>query len=295
MKKIILNSYAKLNLYLAVLDKRKDNYHTIETIFERIDLCDKITLESRKDKKITVSCNSPFIPQNGSNLAYKAAQLLQKDWNIDKGVDIKIIKRIPVGSGMGGGSSNAAAVLRGLNKLWSLNLNISKLDNYAKEIGADVSFFIYNIPFALGRQRGDSITQIHTLGKRRFWHILVVPRIKVSTPLIYKKWDEYSEVPSERLTIPQYDVKLLISAIEKNNLFLLSSVIFNSLEQITTKVYPQIRRIKEKFIQIGLKSFLMSGSGPTMFGFVSSRKEALSLQERLKKNRSWQVFVTHTV
>lgn len=291
---LTLNSYAKLNLYLAVLDKRKDNYHNIETIFERIGLCDKIIFSSRPDKKIKIACDLPGVPLNSSNLAYKAARLLQNSLKLDKGVDIKIIKRIPVGSGLGGGSSNAATVLTGLNKLWGLNLSRHKLVTYAKKIGADVSFFIYDTPFAQGLGRGDKIKQLNSLKRRRFWHILVVPAIKVSTPLIYKKWDRHFPHKGAGLTMPAYNVNILPLALRKNNFSLLSKTLFNGLEQITVRIYPEIKRIKEKLAQFGLKSILMSGSGPAVFGFVSSRKEARVLANKLKKNRVWQVFVTPT-
>ena len=125
---MVLNSYAKLNLYLEVLSKRKDSYHNIKTIFERIDLCDKIVLKVRKDKKINLISHSPGLPRDSSrNLAYRSAELLQTRLNLDKGVDIQIIKRIPVAAGLGGGSSNAATVLMGLDKLWRLNLSREKL------------------------------------------------------------------------------------------------------------------------------------------------------------------------
>lgn len=326
---LTLNSYAKLNPYLAVLDRRKDNYHNIETIFERIDLCDKIIFNRRPDKKIKITCDSAGVPLNSSNLAYKAARLLQDSFKPAGGLDLKIIKRIPVGSGLGGGSSNAATVLKGLNKLWGLGLSRHKLVGYAKKIGADVPFFIYDVPFAQGLGRGDKIRRLNSLERRRFWHILVVPAIKVSTPLIYRKWDiKYNRASAKAgltphlfniqkipkymnpallrkygmnkikgagLTIPPYNVNILYLALRRNNFSLLGRALFNGLEQITAKTYPEIRRIKEKLAQLGLKSVLMSGSGGAVFGFVSSRKEAGALAAKLKKNRGWQVFVTRTL
>ncbi len=295
MNKLVINSYAKLNLYLKVLGKRKDGYHNLETIFERISLCDKITLNTRSDTKIRIISSCLDIPKDKSNLAYKSAKLLQDSFNLNKGVDIKIIKRIPVGSGMGGGSSNAASVLTGLNKLWGLNLSQQKLAVYARKLGADVPFFIYNTPFAKGTQRGDKIKPLGGHSKVKFWHILVVPRIKVPTPLIYKKCDELNINAIEALTIPKFNVKVLSSIIAYKDLSLINKMLFNSLEQITVKLYPEIRRIKEKLIELGLKSTLMSGSGPTVFSFIYSGKEGVSLFRQLKGNNFWQIFVTHTV
>ena len=286
---MILNSYAKLNLYLEVLNKRKDNYHNIKTLFERVSLCDKIILKSRRDKKIRIICNLPDVPCDNTNLAYRSAKILQDVFHIDRGVDIKIIKHIPVGAGLGGGSSNAASVLVGLSKLWRLKLVQEQLLAYARKIGSDVPFFIYNSPFAFGEGRGDRIKPLEALDNARLWHILVVPKIKVSTPLIYKKWDTHST-----LTSPQYNVKILNLGLRKNDLSLIGKALFNSLEQVSAKLYPQVRRIKKKLINLGLKAILMSGSGPAIFGIVSSRKEALSLCRQLKKNRLWQVFVTRT-
>jgi len=290
--KLVLNSYAKLNLYLEVLGKRKDSYHNIQTLFERIGLSDKIILKSRRDKKIRIICNARQVPKDNTNLCYRSAKLLQDGFKANKGVDIKIIKRIPVGAGLGGGSSNAAATLLGLNKIWGLALSRAKLVALAKKIGSDVPFFIYDRPFAEGTSRGDRIRPMPALNKVRLWHILIVPGIKVSTPLIYRKWD----VRTFKLTRPKYSVKILTSAIRKKGPELTGGVLFNSLEQVSAKLYPQITHIKERLKEKGIKSILMSGSGPAVFGIVSSGKEAVSLSRQLKgENKFWQVFATRTI
>ncbi len=298
MNTLSLNSYAKLNLYLEVLHKRKDTYHGIKTVFERIGLADKIILKIRRDRKINVTCNVASVPKDNSNLAWRSAQLLQDKFNIDKGVDIKIIKHIPVGSGMGGGSSNAACVLTGLNKLWELNLTRNNLAGFAAKLGCDVPFFIYNIPFALGEARGDKIKPLKALAKVRLWHILVVPKIEVSTASIYKRWDKYSRaIKKERagLTIPKYSVNILNLALKKKDFSLIGDALFNSLGQVTAALYPQINAAKKKLMQLGAKSILMSGSGPAVFGVVSSRKEALFLYRQLKRDSSFcDVFVSRT-
>jgi 4-diphosphocytidyl-2-C-methyl-D-erythritol kinase len=288
---LTLNSYAKLNLYLEVLNIRKDQYHNIKTIFERISLSDKIILRSRQDKKIKIICSSPEIPKDNSNLAYQSAQLLQMSLNINRGADIEIIKHIPVGSGLGGGSSNAAGVLVGLNKLWRLNLSQKELVSYAGKVGCDVPFFVYNISFAQGRARGDKIRQLELLDNVRFWHILVVPKLMVSSARIYKEWDSLRM----KLTKPKYNAKILTSALRTFNFALIGEALFNSLEQVTTKLYPQVRRIKEKLKAMGAKSILMSGSGPAVFGIVSSRREGQVLYRQLKEEyRFWQVYLTRT-
>jgi 4-diphosphocytidyl-2-C-methyl-D-erythritol kinase len=291
MLQLAINSYAKVNLYLAVLNKRKDNYHNIKTLFERISLHDKIILKSRPDKKIKIICQDPLVPQGNANLCYRSAMVLQERFNIKEGLDIKIIKRIPVGSGLGGGSSNAASVLSGLNKFWRLNLPLKRLAKLGGCVGSDVPFFVYNTSFAKGCGRGENIKPLRGLKSLCLWHILVVPKIAVSTPLIYRKWDTYS-----RLTRVEPDVKLLILALRRGDILEAGKYLFNSLEKVTENEHPVVRRIKEKLAKLGLKSILMSGSGPAVFGIVSSRKEAVTLNRRLSKGNSpWRIFVTRTV
>ena len=308
MTTMVLNSYAKLNLFLQVRNKRSDNYHNIITLFERISLCDKIIISQRKDRLIKVSCSDPAVPTDESNLCFKSAKLLQEYSGRYDGLDIEIIKHIPVGAGLGGGSSNAAAIFLGLNKLWELNLSRKKLCDLAAKVGSDVPFFIYDANFALGSGRGERIKPLKTLRKARFWHVLAVPKIHVSTPLIYRKWDSFSgltppfrnrqnkkELERAGLTKPVYDVKLLIFALRKGKTFILAESLFNSLEAVTTKIYPEVKRVKQEFIESGVNSVLMSGSGPAVFGIVSSRKEAVTLSEKLKKsNESWRVFIVRT-
>lgn len=309
---MVLNSYAKLNLYLEVLSRRKDNYHNLETIFERIDLADKIILKSRRDNRIIITSDSREVPTDESNLAWRAAQLLKDKFNLKTGIDIKIIKRIPVASGMAGGSSNAASVLMGLNKLWELRLNKRKLLEFAKSLGADVPFFIHNYPFAKGLGRGDEIHPLNSLEKARFWHIVVVPRIQVSTASVYQKWDKIPQkaphlwthsrlnkkpgyFKGAGLTTPYSNVKMLTFALRRNDFSLIKRSLFNSLEKASIKLYPEIARIKEELVRLGLKSILMSGSGAAVMAIVSSRKEALSLGRQLKRNRFWRIYVTRTI
>ncbi|MFH0738376.1 MAG: 4-(cytidine 5'-diphospho)-2-C-methyl-D-erythritol kinase [Candidatus Omnitrophota bacterium] len=300
MDKLILNSYAKLNLYLLVLNKRPDKHHNINTLFEKISLCDKITLQNRSDAKIRIISSSPCLPKDYTqNLAYLAAQLLQNTYALSRGVDISIIKNIPVGAGLGGGSSNAATVLLGLNKLWGLRLSRVKLIRLAKELGSDVAFFLYDTPFALGENKGDKIRELKALKNTRLWHILIVPKIRVSTPSIYKGWDRLlaSGETSKRvgLTRARYDVKMLILAIKKKDLSLISPKMFNGLQQVTTKVYPAVGRIIKALRSLGLGAILMSGSGPAVFAIIPSRKEAANLSRRLKaEDKQRRVFFVRT-
>jgi len=315
---VILKSYAKLNLYLAVLNKRKDNYHNIETLFERIDLHDTIILKKLPDNTIKIICSHPDVPADASNLCYKSAKLLQDNCAVNCGVEIKITKRIPVAAGLGGGSSNAASTLIGLNKLWRLGFSKDKLAQLGRLIGADVPFFIMNTPFAIATGRGDKIKPLARINKARLWHILAVPGIKVSTPLIYKEWDSRclrnnrgkpwlthstslrvnSEIKGktiEELTKPLGDVKLLPSVIIGNKLFCRPDLLYNGLEEATVRLYPEVKRIKKRLTDLGVQAVRMSGSGPAVFGIVASKRDALCLAGSLKKqDRSLKVFVIST-
>lgn len=290
---MVLNSYAKLNLYLKIIARRRDGYHDLDTVFERIDLADKIILKSRLDNKIKIITPSSQIPKGKANLAWRAARILKDNFKIKSGVDIKIIKHIPPAAGLGGGSSNAAAVLMGLNKLWKLGLNQRRLISLGKSLGADVPFFICNLPFARARSRGDQIRSLKALGNSRFWHIVVVPKARLATALAYQKWDETAQ--KVRLTRPDSDVRMLTSALKRKDFSLISRGLFNSLEEASFKLCPEIQKVKERLSSLGLKSILMSGSGTAVFGMLSSRKEAESLGRQLKRNRLWRIYTTRTI
>lgn len=287
---MVLKSYAKINLFLLVNGLRKDAFHDITTLFERISLYDTISIKLRRDKKINIISASKDIPLDSSNLALRSAKLLQDKFQVNRGADIEIIKRIPVGAGLGGGSSNAAYVLLGLNRLWKLRLSRDRLAELAAEIGSDAAFFIYGCRFALGRGRGENIEPLGTLRDLRLWHILVVPKIHVSTPLIYKGWDRL-KAKKVGLTKPKYNVKILTLALINNDPVGITKALFNSLEPVTFGLYPEVKQVKERLLQLGVNSALMSGSGPAVVGITSSRKEALLLSKQLQQeNSSWRVF-----
>ena len=271
--------------------KRKDNYHNLVTLFERIDLSDTVILKKRKDSLISVFCDHPQVPSGRSNLSFRAAELLQDACGVKKGVDIVIKKHIPVGAGLGGGSSNAAATLLGLNKLWGLHLNLSRLVSLAGKIGSDVPFFIYDTSFALGRARGDKIRPLAHMKKLRLWHLLAVPKVHVSTPLIYRKFDHFSG-----LTSSTYNVNILTSALKKNPVYLEPGLLFNNLEAVTQKEFPQVERLKFKLQNlIGFNSVLMSGSGPAVFGIVASKKEAFLFSRKLSaQDKGVRIFLVRT-
>lgn len=287
---MVIKSYAKVNLFLKVLDKRPDNYHNLESLFERISLFDKITLKNRPDNRIKITCDHPGVPVNESNLCFKAAKLLQDEFGIDKGLDIKISKRIPVGAGLGGGSSNAASVLIALNKLWKLNLTKAKLAKFASKIGSDAVFFVYEAPFAEARGRGEKIHVLNKLNKVKLWQVLIAPKVHVSTPLIYSKFDQFSG-----LTKSASNVKILTSILVRKYPVSSPGLLFNSLEQVTLKLYPEVRRVKETLKAFGSENILMSGSGGAVFAIVPSGRKAAVLVKRIKRVvKPWQAFAVST-
>ncbi|MBM3248655.1 MAG: 4-(cytidine 5'-diphospho)-2-C-methyl-D-erythritol kinase [Candidatus Omnitrophica bacterium] len=285
MRSIRLKSPAKINLYLKVLRKRKDGYHQIKTVFERIDLFDELLLKTRKDQRIKIYCRHPAVPTDNSNLVYKATQLLRQDFlNKSTGLDIRITKRIPVAAGLGGGSSNAASVLMGLNKLWNLGVNKEELRHYADKIGSDVPFFISESSFAVGTGRGEKIKNLPK--PRVLWHILVVPHNKLSTKEIYSSLNL-------RLTKKEENVNMLVRALKSFDLSRLKNYITNDLEKVASRKLPKLFSIKKKLKKLGVGVFCLSGSGPAVFGILKSRKEAEQKARKLK-SRNLQVFVVRT-
>lgn len=295
---LAVKSFAKLNLYLQILNKRKDNFHNLSTLFCRIDLADTIILRNRKDGLIRIKCGSRHVPCGEKNLCRRAAELLKQEFGLSFGLEIDIKKHIPVGAGLGGGSANAASTLSGLNKYWKLKLSKRKLANLGAELGSDVPFFIYNTRFALGSGRGDRIKPLASLKKLRLWFILIYPEIKVSTPLVYKEFD--SCLPAGRvfseLTKPRSNVKLLTSELLKKGKGISSGCLFNDLEAVTTSLYPVVNQVKNALCGMGLEKIMMSGSGPAVFAVCDCQKQAQGLKNKLvKKYKSWQVFVVSTV
>lgn len=293
MKTCKIKSYAKINLYLGVFKKRKDNYHRIITLFERINLCDEIYLKPRPDKKIRIICNNSRVPKGKANLAYRAASLLRRDFAINNGLDIKIIKRIPLAAGLAGGSSNAASVLLVLNRLWNLNLNRKKLLCYGKMLGMDVPFFLVDTSFAVGRGRGDEIRVLGAL-KKRFWHILIVPKLKVSTKAVYNRLDKIFKPSDTGLTKATRDVKLLGQRLKRGKIPLIRKSLFNRLQMATFNLYPSLKQLNKMLLNLGRQAILMSGSGPAMFGIVSSRKEASILCRKLSSIGNCDMFIART-
>ncbi|CAH0312092.1 4-(cytidine 5'-diphospho)-2-C-methyl-D-erythritol kinase [Peribacillus simplex] len=255
--KLMEKAPAKINLALDVLFKRPDGYHEVEMIMTTVDLADRIELKEIKGNHIQILSHNRFVPDDHRNLAYQAAFILKERFGINKGVSITIEKNIPVAAGLAGGSSDAAATLRGLNRLWKLGLSMDELAEIGAEIGSDVSFCVYG-GTALARGRGEKIT--HLPAPPKCWVILAKPTIGVSTADIYKR------LQTSKMEHP--DVPGMITAIMENNYHDVCEGLGNVLEQVTLQLYPEVANIKDQMKTFGADSVLMSGSGPTVFGLV---------------------------
>ena len=285
MNRFVLSSPAKLNFYLKVQNKRPDGYHNIITVFERIDLADVISFRDTSDGKIRIHCAHPHVPTGRKNLVYRAAQLLQKECGVKRGVKITIDKRIPVAAGLAGGSSNAATALLGLNRLWKLRLAKPKLIAFAKKIGSDVAFFLYDASWGVGRERGDLVKKLQICPK--FWHILVVPRVKIYSA------DVYGALKLQ-LTKKDDNVKLLIHNLKKGNILEACRQMENDLETEIIRRFSRLKDLKESLKSLGAKGVLISGSGPSVFGVVANKRKAESIRSVLSKRFS-QTFIAKTL
>lgn len=259
---------AKINIFLRITGRRPDGYHLLDSLMVPISLCDEIQIETGREAErktgshILVTCDDPTLPTDETNLAYKAAALLCKEANVQARIAISLRKRIPAGAGLGGGSSDAAAVLKGLNALLSLGFDESRLCSLAARLGADVPFFIPCRP-ARVQGIGEILTPLPALPPK--WFVVVVPSFGVSTPWAYRRFDELpplADATSNMSLIPgQWPAKQLL---------------VNDLERAVIPEYPLIGELKDKLLHFDAESALMSGSGSSVFGMFDDRARAES-------------------
>ncbi|MBU5335794.1 4-(cytidine 5'-diphospho)-2-C-methyl-D-erythritol kinase [Intestinibacter bartlettii] len=281
MNSIKLKSRAKINLSIDVLGKRQDGYHLVEMIMQTIDLYDLIEISEREDNQIIIKSTSNEIPLDCNNLVYKAADLIRNTFDINKGVEIYIKKNIPVAAGMAGGSSNAAAILVGLNKIWNLNLSDQKLEEIGLKLGADVPFCI-NGGAVLASGIGEELTPIKGLSKD-VCILVCKPDLFVSTKEIYECIDSKH---IEKRPNNQF----LIDCLKNENTRQLAENMFNVLEEVTVDKHPVIQQIEDIMTRNKALGAMMSGSGPTVFGLYENREDALKCKSILEKQFK-QTFV----
>jgi 4-diphosphocytidyl-2-C-methyl-D-erythritol kinase len=274
-------SPAKINLFLQVLGKRPDGYHDLMSLMCCIGLYDTVSLTFGV-KNITVSCHHPGVPEDDKNLAFGAAHLFLKTLNKNEGVKIVIQKQIPVAAGLGGGSSNAAAVFLGLNRYYGYPFSTEELMSMGLSIGADVPFFIFQKP-AIATGIGEKLEAYQNLKNLKI--LLVFPDFSVSTADVYKKLN---------LGLTKCEKKLKSFLLNKQR-FDPRYHLCNDLEAVTASTYPVIKTVKEALLSHGALGALMTGSGPTIFGLFSDSNAALKASQALFRIHKWETYLADMI
>ena len=276
MRELKLKARAKINLGLDVVRKREDGYHEVRMIMQMINLYDKIMLRKKTEPGITVTANLSYLPVNEDNLVYRAAKLLMDEFQVDGGLEIELQKYIPVAAGMAGGSTDAAAVMVGVNRIFQLGLNKKQLMERGVKIGADVPFCIMR-GTALAEGIGEELTPLPAMPHCSL--VIAKPKIHVSTKFVYGnlKVRELTEHP---------DIDGQVQALRENNLEQLVARMGNVLETVTIPAYPVIDEIKHTMMKYGAMGAMMSGSGPTVFGIFEKEDKAQEVCRLLKKDKA---------
>lgn len=263
-------AYGKINLSLDVTGQLPNGYHSVSMIMQSVELCDVVDIEKKQTKEITVTTDNPQIPDGRENLAYRACELMICEFDIPYGFDVKIKKNIPLAGGMAGGSTDAAAVMRGINEMCNLGATTEKLMELGVLLGADIPFCIQQKP-ALAEGIGERLTPI--VGLSKDLHILLVnPNILISTKEIYNRID----IKKSYNTI---DNKALVSALEKRDLSLARENMKNVMQDVTSEICPEIDLIIKKLYNSGAKVALMSGSGATCYGVFEDKNTAINAEK----------------
>ena len=282
MYTIQMKALAKVNLGLDVIRRREDGYHEVKMIMQTLDLFDHVTLEKRDEAGITLETNLSFLPVDEQNIAYRAAKMLMDEFQIPGGLHIKIEKNIPVAAGMAGGSTNGAAVLYGMNKIYQLGLSTKELMERGVRLGADVPYCILR-GTVLSEGIGEVLTPVAPMPD---CYILVAkPPISVSTKHVYEnlKLDQIKTHP---------DIDGMIDALAAKDLVGITSRMENVLETVTIPEHPEIQLIKDQMMEAGALNALMSGSGPTVFGIFEDKEQGMKAREYVEeKGLARQIYL----
>lgn len=278
-----IKAYGKVNISLDVVGKREDEYHLLSMIMQNIDLYDEIEVE-KQQCGIILECNKSYVPVDNRNLAYKAAEIFKERYDIVDGVKINIEKNIPVSAGLAGGSTDAAAVLKVMNKLFNVNATEEELMELGLKLGADIPYCIHG-GTALCEGIGEIITPIKPFRDKIV--VLVKPAFGVSTKEVYKNFN-LEKVKQHPKTAE------IINAIENDDLNFVASNMKNLLENVTLRKHKILIKIKEEMNACGAINSMMSGSGPTVFAFFDDMLKAQRCFEKMKKKYS-DVFITRTI
>jgi len=282
MERISLHAPAKINLRLDILGERPDGYHEVRTWIYPISLADELHIEKINTAQITISSTHPELTTGEENLAHRATALFLKERALSGGAQIEIIKRIPLAAGLGGGSSDAAAVLKGMNVLWGERIPSEGLMALGAQLGADVPFFIFGKGALMG---GKGERQIKMLPPLKLWMLLINPGSPLSTKQVYQqgKWGLTKKGEDTRISMPSQDL-------EKMGKFL-----HNDLEGPALEFMPIIDILKGRLLEAGAQGVLMTGSGPTVFGLFGEEAEARRAAGNLKMEEGWLSFIAHTL
>jgi len=272
MDVIFLKAYAKINIGLNIISTRQDGYHNIETILQQIDLFDEIVIRKNSGYQISIRSDNRKVPENKGNICYDAVKLIQQVSGIKEGVAIEIRKRIPIGSGLGGGSSNAASVLIGLQQLWHLQLTKEDLHELALKLGADVPFFLVG-GTALATGIGEKLKPIDA--PFNSYCVIIYPNIEISTTWVYKNFN-FS------LTKTKKSIKLSHIFFHRFHISNLKNVINNDLEEVVFQQYPILKEIKQLLYRKGAFFACMSGSGSTIYGLFKNYADVVVMRSILK-------------
>lgn len=283
MQSISLLSPGKVNLRLDIVGKRSDGYHELRSLMERVSLADEIDMKI-VEKGITVTCDHEGVPNDESNVAFKAVKEILAYSSRNVGVEVHIKKRIPVAAGMGGGSSNAATVIKGINHLLKLKLAKEKLMKIGLKVGADVPFFLFEGP-ALAEGIGEQLKKIKAMPKLLF--LIVNPSIAVRTDWVYSRYQLEGIKFAGNTEVPN------IYRTKKD----VAKILHNDLEKVTIKEFPIVGEIKDEMLKLGALASMMTGSGPTVFGIFADKVKLAKAYERMEKKagREWKIFMAENL
>ncbi len=281
--KMYVKAYGKVNLGLDVLRRREDGYHEVKMIMQTVSIYDGLDFEKTDSGKIEIESNVFFVPTDESNLIYKAAKLLFDEYGIASGLKITLKKFIPVSAGMAGGSTDAAATLFAVNRMFDLKLSLKQLMEYGVKLGADIPYCLMR-GTALSEGIGEKLTRLPNMVQCPV--LIAKPPVNVSTKFVY-----------ENLHIEQVkahpDIDGMIEAIKEQDIDKIAAKMGNVLENVTVKEYPQIQELKQMMMDTGAINAMMSGSGPTVFGLYRTEEEAYKAKEIVKESGiARQVYVT---
>ncbi|MGM0428309.1 MAG: 4-(cytidine 5'-diphospho)-2-C-methyl-D-erythritol kinase [Thermodesulfobacteriota bacterium] len=282
---------AKLNIRLKITGRRPDGYHHLVSVMAPVNLCDRIELRPAPQSGIFMTCHGLGVPENAENLVFQAAKAFFLSAGLDRGLTIHLTKNIPVAAGLGGGSSDAAAVLRGLNRMESFPLAAATLEKLALHLGADVPFFLKQAP-CIARGIGEILTPIEKWPD--LWYVIVTPPVRVSTAWVYRQLARPRPEPdaqgSAEFELTALEYQRTIKYLQKEPIEIIS-LLENDLEQVTRTRFPEVGDIKQAILNSGAGGALMSGSGPSVFGVYPSEEAAKRAKRALSSQGLGSVFL----